>query len=300
VKVDDQGPDRGQQFTVRSCAQMQGVKLKGARLQGSLARGANLQAAMLDAAQLQGASLDGANLQAASISGRADLGGAKLDGADMQGAYLRGANLTGASLVYAQLQGSDLHNTLRAFADLDSVYAWKAAIEGAGPAETGYYGSVVTAAMYRGLDCPPYRPRQETGTCNWSPQAFATLKRLIIEQVPAGYDRDEAIERLRHLDPADGATDFSDVWESLKRRAPASASPELNAYILKRNEIVREIGCDAAGAPAVIRGLIRNHAEDLMGLTALAIAARDEKTCPGARGLSDEDRLKLSRAAAGR
>src|SRR5262249_6467759 len=127
--------------------------------------------------------------------------------------------------------------------------------------------------------------------------AFATLKRLIIEQVPAGYDRDEAIERLRHLDPADGATDYSDVWERLKGRSPTIATEELNAYIRKRNEVVRAIGCDAAGAPSVIRGLIRNHAEDLNGLSALAIAARDEKTCPGARGLSDEDRLKLARAA---
>jgi hypothetical protein len=46
--------------------------------------------------------------------------------------------------------------------------------------------------------------------------------------------------------------------------------------------------------------LIRNYAEDdPEKLSALAGASRDEKACPGARGLSDQDRLMLSRIPAG-
>jgi uncharacterized protein YjbI with pentapeptide repeats len=302
VKLDDKGPERRPEFAVRSCAQMQGAKLKGAHLQGSLARAANLEAAMLDGAQMQAASLDGAHLQAASITGGASLRGAKLDGAELQGAYLRGADLTGTSMVGVQLQGANLQDTLRVSADLDGVFAWKAEIGGGGSIAVAYYGSVTTAPSYKGLDCPLYKPRDvgASGICQWSPRSFAALKRAIVEQVPAGYDRDQAIERLRHLAPGDGGTDYRDVWTELMNATPAFDSPERKAYFDQRAETLRDIGCDAAGAPSVIRGLIRNYAEDdPEKLSALAGASRDEKACPGARGLSDQDRLMLSRIPAG-
>jgi uncharacterized protein YjbI with pentapeptide repeats len=301
IKLDDQGPEPTQKFTVRSCAQMQGAKLKGAQMQGSLARSANLEAAMLDGAQMQAASLDGAHLQAASITG-ASLRGAKLDDAELQGADLRRADLTGASLVYVQLQGANLEGTLRVSADLEGAYVWKTQIERDDTVAVTYYGSLTTGPKYKGLDCPRFKPRTvgASGICRWSPKSFAALKQLIIEQVPSGYDRDQAIERMRHL-ADDGGADYSEIWEVLTSGVSALASADSNAYIAKRIETVRDIGCDPYGAPSVIRGLIRNYAEDdpPIRLTALAKASRDENACAGARGLSDQDRLTLWRNAAG-
>jgi hypothetical protein len=60
---------------------------------------------------------------------------------------------------------------------------------------------------------------------------------------------------------------------------------------------LRVTGCDALGAPYVIRGLLRNLDQRFKGDSskpaALAKDFLDEAKCPAARSLSEEDRVKL-------
>jgi len=139
----------------------------------------------------------------------------------------------------------------------------------------------------------------EVVICDWSAESFDALKRLITKQVPEGYFRREAMERIEaRLDPSkpvEEKEDMAKFWEE-----KASSSPTKEVYEKRVTEVWHEMGCAAEGAPYVLRGLLYR----LEGLSSpfgyrspqpsvLAAAFLDEARCSGARGLTEAEKAKL-------
>jgi hypothetical protein len=85
------------------------------------------------------------------------------------------------------------------------------------------------------------------------------------------------------------------LWEK-----QAGAFRATKVYEKRLGEIWRETGCDAEGAPYVVRELLSRltgkfspFALQSPHLPVLATAFLDEEHCPGAHGLSDADKAKL-------
>jgi uncharacterized protein YjbI with pentapeptide repeats len=285
--------------TVLQSAQLQGASLKGALLTGAALQNARLEGASLNGAQLggaglagarfQGAWLDGAQLQGASLS-LAQLRGAMLIRAQLEAADLRGAQLQGAALDQAQLHGAWLAQppflaaNLQG-ASLDHVFVWRADVWAF---EVG--GARIIAPeigpKYQGLDCP------RSQTCDWSPDTFAALKRLF-DDMPI-LDRQIPLSRIAKLNPAEKLDWSPQTWIDLGQLSPPQDYEEILA------EILRQIGCDASGAPYVIHGLtptLRLRFKDHSQAARLAATFLDVANCPGARGLSEQDKLDLRQLA---
>jgi uncharacterized protein YjbI with pentapeptide repeats len=266
-------------------ARLQGALLVGAQLQGAYLRWAHMQGAWLGVAQLQGASLDQAELQGASLDD-ARLQGAWLYDTQLQGAKLDDAQLRGATLDYAQLQGASLDGAQLQGASLSHVFAWRADARKMN-AEGALVVAPETRPKYVWPDCPA--PRQSA--CDWSAGSFAALKGLIEREVPEGSRRDAALKRIAILDPAQSLNGWEEVWADLAR-----SSPSLDVYEASLVARLRETGCDASGAPYVIRELLlirRSRFVPRPQPPELAAAFLDEAQCPGARGLSEDEKLHL-------
>jgi hypothetical protein len=304
------------------CADLRGATLDSAQLQG----------AILLEAPLQGSCFFGAKLQGATL-GHAHLAGADLEFAQLQGADLAYAQLTGANLSYAQLQGADLARAdLRAAliesagmqgtklwgayldgASLSDIFVWRADTKGA-EGEALVISPKTEPIVNPGeLDCPaeqtggtgrPIRPVP----CQWSEDSYGALRQLIDQQVPEGDRRKSALQAIANLNPVEplkgeGAEEAEDgmaeAWQSLDRAwaSVAGSEPALIEYSMGVANLLREIGCDAEGAPFVISGLLRNFSnrdsENPKKLAILAAASSNEKYCPGARSLPEEDKAKL-------
>jgi hypothetical protein len=82
------------------------------------------------------------------------------------------------------------------------------------------------------------------------------------------------------------------AWKALE-----NSSPAIDAYDETLSESLRRTGCDAAGAPYVVRGLLRNLDRRFVSNSpqpsAIAAVFLDETRCEGASGLSEEDKVKL-------
>jgi uncharacterized protein YjbI with pentapeptide repeats len=268
-------------------AQLQGASLAAARLQGASLAGAQLQGASLLQAQLQGASLLGAQLQGASLP-QAQLQGALLVTAQLQGASLKGAQLQAASLDYAQLQGAELTGAQLQGASLLHVFVWRTESQGI-ETEGARIVAPETEPKYRSLDCPI----EQQAPCDWSVGAFDVLRRLIEEQIPEGGHRDAALERIEILEPSKPAGGGERAsWADLAR-----SSPSAEMFDKRLVQLLRKAGCDTSGAPYVIRELARDlvvrFSSEGTQLAALAAGFLDETNCPGARGLSEQDKLRL-------
>jgi len=259
-----------------SGAQLQGANLSQAGLRGAALVNAQLQGAALDLAKLQGASLDGAQLQGANLFG-AGLGGASLDLAQLQGANLDFTQLQGASLFHAQLQGASLRDD----------YVWRTNP----PSNTN--GAFIDAPepgpKYSGLDCPI-----DKEPCDWSERSYATLRSLIETSVPLVDLRDQALQRIATLEKPPYVADegSAKAWTDLANESARSAG----SYVNTLAKMFEKIGCAADGAPYVIGALTtrlyrfgRNPSEQ----AEVAAAFLDEAKCPGAHGLSEENRAKL-------
>ena len=98
-------------------ADLRGAIMSGAQLQGADLRYANLQSARLDWAQLQDADLSGAQLQGTKFF-RSKLQGADLSVAELQGATLFEVEAWGANFSGALLHGAELSNSNLLGADL--------------------------------------------------------------------------------------------------------------------------------------------------------------------------------------
>jgi len=154
---------------------------------------------------------------------------------------------------------------------------------------------------------------------------FGDLKETIFEQILEGDRRRDAMERIqRALDPKplEGEDEMADIWED-----QADYSPDRDKYEESLAKIWREIGCAAEGAPYVARALLTpmeyvspfaevsphpaalarvlpaifrgfRFTKDSPYPPAFAKAFLDEEHCPGARGLSEEDKATLKELAA--
>jgi uncharacterized protein YjbI with pentapeptide repeats len=289
-------------------AQLQGASLARAQLQGANFMMAQMQGATLDQAQLQGAALIGAQLQGAALIG-AQLQGANLDEAQLQGAVLEYAQLQGASLNNAQLQGAFLaqpphfpylgNDARLDGASLRHTYVWRTYP----PANPN--GAFVSAPdpgpKYIFLDCP-------AGECDWSEKSYAALKSLIEDSVGL---RNEALQHIGTLEkpPYVANDDVTEAWTNLAKGAERSS----DAYFNTLARMLKEIGCAADGAPYVISSLMRpQNALRLGPVRAVSLVLLDQRfegnpsqeaevadafldktKCPGARGLSEENKEKL-------
>jgi uncharacterized protein YjbI with pentapeptide repeats len=272
-------------------AELEGADLTGATLQGALLSSAHLQGAILSGAQLQGAILIWIDLEGADLS-YANLQNAKLYGAWLQGTRLYETKLQGALLSQAQLQGASLTGADLTDASLDGIFVWRANVQ-QGTGNGAFVISPETAPKYVSSHC--------TGACpssDWSPSSFAALKQLIERQVPEGARRDEALKQIAVLDPAKLFPEeeaSAKVWADL-----AASSPSPDDYEKGRAKWLRATSCDARGAPFVIRQLLLLRDLDPFNFVpgspqpaVLATAFLDEVHCPGAHGLSDEEKYQL-------
>jgi len=274
------------------CAQLQGASLNRAQLQGASLDFAELEGASLNSAEMQGTSLLQVALQGASLDG-AQLQGVVFSGGGLHGVSLEHANLRGASLSHVDLQGASLDGAQLQGALLDHIRVWRT-----DPQLADAKGARTVAPelrpKYRWLDCP----NQERKPCDWGVGSFAALRRLIQEQVPEGNLRKEALKRIAVLDPAksivpDDEKEVVEAWDAL-----TNSSPLPNDYELSLAVVLRETGCAATGAPYVIRRLIQDLVNDRFAWDSpqraiLATAFLDEANCPGAIGLSEEDKAQL-------
>jgi hypothetical protein len=107
------------------------------------------------------------------------------------------------------------------------------------------------------------------------------------------------MERIeQRLDPAkalEGEEEMVKVWE-----AKARFSPSVKVYEERLAEIWRTIGCAAEDAPYMIRALLVQLKFIPSPFEAqspqppkLALTFLDEEHCPGARGLTDAERVEL-------
>ena len=301
-------------------ARLQGVSLKGTQLQGAVLTWARLQGASLDAAHLQGAVLEDAFLQGASLDST-QLQGARLDHAQLWGAMLEWTQLQGANLDHAYLQGALLYNAELQGASLD-----KAQLEGASFRDVFVWRADARKANWKDTRLvnpetgPKQSPEQSEFRANleagkflkskqWSAESFEKLKKMIAKEIPDGEElraeaskiRRAAMERIeQRLDPAkalEGEEEMAKVWE-----AQARSSPGVTVYEKRLAEIWRTIGCDAEDAPYMIRALLHQLSLDLSPFDEqspeppkLALTFLDEEHCPGARGLTDAERVELKR-----
>ncbi|MCA3323339.1 MAG: pentapeptide repeat-containing protein [Roseomonas sp.] len=289
-------------------AQLQGALLNGAYLQGASLRLAELQDARLVEAKLQGASLDGAQLQGASLD-RAQLQGASLDVAFLQGASLDGAYLQGARLNLAQLQGASLDRAQLQGASLDEAQLQGAWLDGAGLQGALIAGAKIWRirapeaalddAQLRDLEfsdaapCPDWVQPDEA--CP-NPRDWRSWIEEWTKSIPAGSRRDAAQRRLAVLTavsaPA-GAETAQGVWNTRPTPEPEAVAKRLG-----------DLACGTDHAPHIARGIlvqIRQEEPRNLGAHRQTLAARmlgDD--CPGARGLTEDERSHLTNIAAGR
>jgi len=303
-------------------AQLQGASLNGAQLRDARLLGTQLQGANLDDAQAQGVGFPAVQLQGASFNGT-QLQGTNLVFAGLQGAFFYQAQLQGASLYKAQLQGAELSST-----DLKGASLYQAQLLGASLIGTQLQGASLVDASLEGaslrhidvwrtyppsnttgtfVDAPETGPKYSglncaAGECDWSEPSYAALKSLIENSVPAGPQRNQALRQIATLEePPYGADEASaKAWTDLAKESARSAGSYFDTLAKK----LKEIGCAADGAPYVIGGLVRRISANQVRIeygfgrnpsqaAEVAAAFLDEAKCPGARGLSEENKAKL-------
>jgi len=191
---------------------------------------------------------------------------------------------------------------------LNEAYVWRADPRNVKSSAGAHVTAVKTGPEDPGPGCGE-NTEGNNRTCNWSATQFHSLTQQITEDTPPGDWRLQALARIEALDPAkpmDGETDIAKAWANLERSQP---EPDVQQNIL------RETGCKAA-APYVIQGFIfqggvksrynglivneygtgpfgGRFGVDRSHPAALAHSFLDDANCPGARGLSKDDRSSL-------
>ena len=319
-------------------AQLQGATLLGAHLQGASLAGAYLAGAMLNFAQLQGASLQIARLQGASLD-NARLQGASLEMAQLQGASLEVAHLQGASLHNAQLQGASLHN-----AQLQGVSFERAVLEATDLSDAHLWrtnrprppGTLVAIRMLDEPNIPGLPPTfnadydtpEEAERAAWLPEwidenrelhpwgekAYETL-RTMMESLPQGDLRDEALERIESLDCANSdstlnSCDPQRAWippltpppeaAAWRRALEKAARLDGEAYATALARTLKELVCSGDDdAIHVVRGAGFQKRLRATGRAASEViddlVNKDSKDCLVSASLTDADRADLRR-----
>ena len=250
------------------------------------------------------ATLFGAELQGAWL-GSAQLWGASLDSAQLQGASLEYAQLQGASLNGTQLQGASLQAAHFDATDLAGAWLWRT--NAAAP-----QGALKLAAIR--LSSVSWEPswRQYGLLHTWDSKAYQDL-RTVINALPTGDLRSEALERIQRLDCAspDGTLASCDprwAWvpplelppeaTAWRKALETAASADEKAYTEALMNALKELVCSGGdNAPYVVRGdgfqvRLRDAgaaASDLIG----DLTNKDSKVCPVSIMLTDADRAKF-------
>jgi hypothetical protein len=254
-------------------------------------RGRDLRFAVLDRADLRKADLTGARLTEASLNA-AKLQHTWLSGAQLQGASLREARLQGVSLLEAQLQGADLGGAWLQGADLRKAEAWRVRA-----AESHTDDMLSTDLRFDPTSPCPGLGLPEVPCPR--PRSWAEWLEVWVAEIPGGgaHARRRLDVLLAANDPSD-ATATRTAWA--QREQPAQ---QMMARYLG------DIACDDTAAPHVSRGILQQIASPIAltpfyggrglgpyrSVLANRIASND---CPGARGLTDDDRRRLAAIAA--
>ena len=267
-------------------AQLQGARLDRAQLQGASLTHAQLQGASLHEAQMQGASLEDGQLQAAFL-GAAHLHGALLDGAHMQGAYLGEAKLHGASFAGAHMQGANLAKAHLQGALLVGARTWRVEAPNA----------VLENAQLRDLDfsassaCLYGVP---VGGCD-DLRTWGEWVEEWTQSIP--WSRRYLAQRLLTVLTADKAHARAETQRGIWRDHP-TPQPEDVALLLGN------LACDPDYAPHIARAILwqiqREETRNLGAHREILAARILSNDCPGARGLTEDQRGLLTAIAAGR
>jgi uncharacterized protein YjbI with pentapeptide repeats len=283
-------------------AQMQGALLSSAQLEGASLKFAQLQGALLDEAQLQGVDLGFSRIEGASLI-LAQLQGALFNHTQLQGARLDLAGLQGATLDYVQMQGASLNQVQLQGAQLQSPYVWRADPRTAANVGAKVVAPVTSRVFLGKCGNPP----ADFEDCEWSTDTFQALKGLISGAV-RGDDLGKAVrDRIATLNPdmpvaeeADMARAWADAAQAWKN---LSTSPAGDAtFHNHRWDALQWAYCKSGSASWVIHSIVSRSPEDAVdrvrsmgaeGPKLLDTVLHEDK-CPGARGLSGEDRTVLT------
>jgi uncharacterized protein YjbI with pentapeptide repeats len=263
------------------------ISLRGRRLEGAVLLGARLPKADFTGAQLKGAGLSGADLHEAKFecaetgvkkrSGAyegkcADLDGASLDDAELQGASFDDAELQRASLDRAQLEGVSLYQ-----ADLSGANLLLAKLQGAFLDSAHLQDASLGGAHLQGASLDGAHLQGASFGCAALMADGVQLKLL-------------------------GCADLKGASVSAEQLQAAGVG-EVQLQGTALVAVLRDAGCNAEGAPYVIRGFLRRVNEQFLldrrfpsdpsQEARLVTAFLDEAHCPGAHGLSEQDKFNL-------
>jgi uncharacterized protein YjbI with pentapeptide repeats len=278
-------------------AQLQGASLVETNLQGASLAGAEMQGAFLQSAKLQGAVLDTAQLQGANLEA-SRLQGASLAFTGLQGATLRGAYLGGALLDQTRLHGAILDGASLMGASLQHPLVWRTSVRGANGVP------LVTTPVTERTPPEAVHPVGSHGAppdcvgredCDWTAKKFAELKQLVLDQLPDGLRRTQALQRIAAIDPDTSFAaekNMADLWARWAQSPPATPAFDRNLSFA-----FQQAGCAKEGAPFVIHRWLDQFNEQRPDqpprLRVMATAVLNEPDCPGLQSLSDDDKAKL-------
>ncbi len=281
-------------------AQLQAANFRQAQLVGATFFGTDLRAASLDHAQMAASIIGGARLTAAVLDG-ADIRVARISSSDLRAASFDHAHLDGAIFRNDQLQGANLRFATLEGTDFVDSFFWRASTtQPFASARVARPNTELIHLSPRPDGCQDAKPMVGGYGCRWSMPTFDALGMSILSDVPAGSQREAAIQSIRRLDPdplltVPGAS--STTWEDARNRSvPAD-------WLGKRTSVWETIGC-AEGAIAILKfadwwaGINFDAGAEPSSLAAQPwirqVANRFlGNDCPGSRGLDDATIARL-------
>lgn len=311
-------------------AKLQGASLKRAKLRGASFLTAHLQGANLTEAELQGASFRGASLVGSNLHD-ANLRGSSFDYASLQGSDLGGAHLDAASFLRAKLQGADLSYALLPGASLVETRLQGAAFT-AGLADAIIARALLWRTSLENSDgCRDAHVTNPNFRVIWDLMAYSRSQ-LPIELGPEAIDElikehladapPEAVERLRkrlaerlQTGPEDDVVRASrKVWTDCAEATAAWSDEDykgaLDAYDARLAAQLIDIGCSDGSyryqqgitdPKYVAKGIYLYRATDASEAVRVSLArgllGLDGKDCLGAKGLDEETKSGLRKAA---
>lgn len=279
-----------------NCTQLQGAILNSANLDGALLDRANLQGASMNYARFQGASLKSAKLtgvtavqtqfRAALLDG-VDFGGALLDATGFKIASLLGADFRGAAFYGVQLQGANLELANFDGAVLERLFIWRIQ-------SVPFEDQVVAGSLPE--TGPKFYCSHQLADCEWSAAAYSDFEHGLKKQF-LQRDSRSVLSRMKWLDP-DRAVENEESVRSAWVNFIEEYTDKFDAI---RSDEIRRVGCDARGAPYVIRNFLKSTAVYFTGAKekALALDLADSSRCPGSVGLTDLEKSKLKSISMG-
>jgi uncharacterized protein YjbI with pentapeptide repeats len=301
-------------------AEMQGVELWGAQLQGASLNNARLRGASFGGlrpeprgdssrdAQTPLSYVGGAQLQAASLD-EAELEGASLEGAYLQGASLAEARLQGASLDGAQLQGASFRASDLTAASLNTAFLWRANFDSAKlrsmSAESLNWVGLGQVSAYTSRSIGPMLLIENDKISPWRQDDYIELLKEFEQNVPDGYLKERALERIKILDcseKASGSALASCDPQAKEPQSAAGAHKTIESVAVDQVDLAKELeGLVCKGDPDaifILRGLLQNGRIKDAGIEAVKLIEHIQKDdCPVSPALTVDDKEKLQTVA---